>query len=124
MIKKLSNEEFTEKTELIVIQYSIIMAIFLFIVMALFGLRFIVSCLIGYLVSLLIFVKDNRIIDALLYKRLLYPRFWMVASNIISYLFYIGITLLFIYVPFFTLWGITGLFVMEIAAIIASIIHR
>ena len=41
-----------------------------------------------------------------------------------SYVLYIGITLLFIYVPFFTLWGITGLFMMEVAAIIASIIHR
>ena len=124
MFKKLSNDEFTEKTELIVFQYSVILAIFLFIVMAFFGLRFIVSCFIGYLVSLLIFFKDNRVINGILYKRLLYPRFWMVASNMMSYVLYIGITLLFIYVPFFTLWGITGLFMMEVAAIIASIIHR
>ena len=124
MFKKLSNDEFTEKTELIVFQYSVILAIFLFIVMAFFGLRFIVSCFLGYLVSLLIFFKDNRVINGILYKRLLYPRFWMVASNMMSYVLYIGITLLFIYVPFFTLWGITGLFMMEVAAIIASIIHR
>ena len=124
MFKKLSNDEFTEKTELIVFQYSVILAIFLFIAMAFFGLRFIVSCFLGYLVSLLIFFKDNRVINGILYKRLLYPRFWMVASNMMSYVLYIGITLLFIYVPFFTLWGITGLFMMEVAAIIASIIHR
>ena len=124
MLKKLSNDEFTQKTEQIVFYYSLAIVTILLIVMAFFGLRYVVSVLIGYAVSALIFFKDNRVIDGLLYKRLLYPRFWMVASNIVSYLFYIGITLLFIYVPYLTLWGITGLFVMEASAIIASIVHR
>ena len=124
MLKKLSNDEFTQKTEQIVFYYSLAIVTILLIVMPFFGLRYVVSVLIGYAVSALIFFKDNRVIDGLLYKRLLYPRFWMVASNIVSYLFYIGITLLFIYVPYLTLWGITGLFVMEASAIIASIVHR
>ncbi len=124
MLKKMSNDEFTQKTEQVVFYYSLAIVTILLIVMAFFGLRYVVSVLIGYVVSVLIFFKDNRVIDGLLYKRLLYPRFWMVASNIVSYLFYIGITLLFIYVPYLTLWGITGLFVMEASAIIASIVHR
>lgn len=123
-MKKLSNEEFTEQTEMIVFQYSIMIAVVLLIVMAFFGLRFVVSALVGYLASLFIFFKDNRIINGLLYKRMLYPKFWMVTSNIISCLVYVGIGILFLDVAFFTLWGITGLFVMEIASIIASIVHR
>ena len=123
MFRKLSNDEFNEHVEGIIIKFSLIFALVIALVFLIFGLRYTVSFLIGYGVSIIIFVKDNRIITNLLYKRMLYPSFWMIISNIVSYVFYAGVTLLFIFVPYLSLWGIVGLFMIEVATIVVGIIY-
>lgn len=124
LFKKLTNEEFNDHVETIIFLYSLIPAVVGSVVMVIFGLRFLLSFLIGYAISLVVFFKDSYVITQLLYQRMYRPKFWMIISNIVSYLLYIGITLLFVFVDYFTLWGIVGLFIIEITTIIVGIIYR
>lgn len=124
LFKKLTDEEFTEQTEPVIFKFSLIVAAILSIVMVIFGLNFLLSFLISYVVSLGVFFKDNFVITQLLYQRLYRPKLCMNLNNLASYALYIGVMLLFVFVDYFTLWGIVGLFVMEITTIIVGIIYR
>ena len=123
-IKNLSNEEFNEKVESIILKVSLIFFLISFIIMAFIKINVAVSIAICYGVSVLVFIKNNKIITNFLYGRMMNPRFWMTFNNLVNMVIYIVITLVLQIVPYFSLFGIVGLFFISISSIIVGLIKN
>lgn len=122
--KKLTNDEFNERCESIIILYSIPIFLLMFIISWIFGFRYAVSMLIAYCVSILVFLKDSLYITKLVHLEMYNYNFWRVLSYIGTAILYVGITLLFVLVDYFSLIGLIALFTIEISTIILGIIYR
>lgn len=124
LFKKLTSDEFNQKTQSIIISASLILSILILAIMSFFGLRYCLSYLICYVVSIMIFVKNNIIITYFLTARLYHPRFWMTFNNFFNMAIYMLTALLLVKISYLSLVGLIGLFVIAGSTIIISIIYK
>ena len=124
LFRKLTSDEFNQKTQSIIISVSLILSAIILAIMSFFGFRYCLSYLLCYVLSVLIFVKNNIIITLFLTARLYHPRFWMTFNNIFNMSLYMLATLFLVKISYLSLVGLIGLFVIAGSTIIISIIYR
>ena len=122
-LKNLKSEEFDRLVQPIIVFYSLIFGLIIFGILSIFSFRFSLSFLLCFTLSLLIFIKNNYLITNFLLARIFNPRFWMIVNNIINMALYMGAALLLYKVPYLSLVGISGLFVVAITTVIISSIY-
>lgn len=122
-MKNLKNN-FDENVDKIILLFSSILFLLTFIVLSLIYFRLAISILICYVVSVIIFIKNNYIITKAIKQELAGSRFWMNFNNIINMILYILVILLLAKIEYFTLFGVIGLFYIALVTIIIGIIKR
>lgn len=122
-LKRLTSNDFDRLVQPIIISYSLLLGLVVFVLLAIFSFRYSLSFLICFSLSLLIFIKNNYLITNVLLVRIFNPRFWMIANNVLNMALYMGAALLLYKVPYLSLVGLSGLFIIAITTIIISAVY-
>jgi len=115
---------FEDLVEPYILLGSFILFIVTFIVMCFISFNVAISILISYVLSCLIFLKNNFVLTKALNQEFMKPRLWITMNHLLNGFIYILLVLLFYKVKYFNLFGLAGLFFVSLSTIIIGVFKK